>query len=251
MEAIKFMQATNSARGIQAMISLARCELPVRPDQLDVDPWAFNCLNGTVDLRTGDIRPHRREDLLTKLCPVEYDRDADCPIWRSVVNRIMAGNEQLIAFLQRMAGYSLCGVVREHVLLFCYGTGSNGKSLFLGTILDCLGTDYAMKAPPDLLMAKRSESHPTERADLAGKRFVACIEAEDGHRLAEGMVKELTGGDRVTSSPDARGFLGICAIPHHLVSGEPKAGHSRCRSWYLAPGEAGSIRGHYPRRRAG
>jgi putative DNA primase/helicase len=92
---------------------------------------------------------------------------------------------------------SLTGVVQDHVLLFCYGTGANGKSTLINTVQEMMGSDYAMKAPPDLLMVKSAEGHPTERADLAGKRFVACVEAGEGRRLAESLVKELTGGDRV------------------------------------------------------
>jgi putative DNA primase/helicase len=86
--------------------------------------------------------------------------------------------------------------VREHVLFFLYGTGGNGKSVFLNTVESCFGPDYGMKAPRGLLMAKK-ETHPTELADLAGKRFISCIEAEDGHRLAESLVKEMTGGDGI------------------------------------------------------
>jgi putative DNA primase/helicase len=87
--------------------------------------------------------------------------------------------------------------VTEHALFFLYGTGANGKSTFLNTIQEMLGADYAMKAPSDLLLQKNSEGHPTQFADLAGKRFVSCIEASEGKRLAEAMVKELTGSDPV------------------------------------------------------
>ena len=98
--------------------------------------------------------------------------------------------------MQRLAGYSLTGS-RDHVLPFLYGVGANGKSTLLNTLLAMLGSDYAMKAAPDLLLAKHGEVHPTERADLFGKRFVAAVETEDGRRLAESLTKELTGGDRV------------------------------------------------------
>jgi len=196
---MKFATATGTARGIEAMHKLARSEpgIPISPDVLDTDPWLLNCQNGTLDLRTGELRPHRREDYLTKLCPVVFDPKADCPQWLDFLREIMAGDDELHRFLRRAVGMSLTGVVRDHALLVCFGTGANGKSTFLGAIQELMGIDYAIKAPPDLLLVKKLEGHPTERADLAGKRFVACIEAGEGRRLAESLVKELTGGDPV------------------------------------------------------
>jgi len=192
--------ALDSARAarIRAMIELARAEegIPIWPAAFDTDPWVLNCLNGTLDLRTGDLRPHKREDYLTKLCPVAYDPGAGCPVWLSFLERIVP-DANLRSFLRRAVGMSLTGDVREHVLFFLYGTGSNGKSTFLNQVHKVLGDDYAMKAPPELLMVKKGESHPTERADLAGKRFVACVEAGEGRRLAEALAKELTGSDPI------------------------------------------------------
>jgi putative DNA primase/helicase len=128
--------------------------------------------------------------------PVAFDPAADCKLWIEFLNVVLP-DADLRAFVRRLVGYSLTGSTREHILPFLYGTGANGKSVFLNTIAALLGTDYGIKAPADLLLAKRNESHPTELADLHGKRFVACIEAEDGRRLAESLVKELTGGDRI------------------------------------------------------
>jgi putative DNA primase/helicase len=128
---------------------------------------------------------------------VEFQPAATCPIWLAFLERIMAGNPDLLAFLQRAVGFTLTGSVREHVLLFCYGGGANGKSTFLNTLIALLGGEYSMKAPPDLLMARGGEAHPTERADLFGRRCVVCNEADDGRRLAESLVKELTGGDSI------------------------------------------------------
>jgi putative DNA primase/helicase len=93
------------------MIASARSEpgIPILPDALDQDPWSFNALNGTVDLQTGELRPHRREDLITKLAPVQYDPDADCPTWWEFLKRIFDGNFTLIEFLQKATGYALTG----------------------------------------------------------------------------------------------------------------------------------------------
>ncbi len=196
---VRFVKATGTARGVENMLKLARSEIGIAigAEDLDADPWILNCANGTLDLQTGNLRPHCREELLTKLSPVEFDPAAACPAWLRFLEEITKGQTELQDFLRRAAGLSLTGDVREHVLLVCYGKGANGKSTFLNTLQTLLGNDYSMKAPPDLLMVKRGEVHPTERADLAGKRFVVCIETEEGRRLAEALVKELTGGDRI------------------------------------------------------
>lgn len=195
---ITFARASNSANGIRHALELARSEpgVPVRPEALDSDPWLLCVENGVLDLRTGKLRPHDQADYITKLAPVVYDPDADCPTWHAFLKTIFAGDRELIAFIRRAVGFSLTGCVNDHALFFCYGTGANGKSTFLNAIIDLLGGDYAIKAASDLLLSKKG-AHPTEVADLFGKRFVACVEADSGRRMAESLVKELTGGDRV------------------------------------------------------
>ena len=167
------------------MASLATSEpgIPVLPNQLDSDPWLLNVLNGVIDLRTGELLPHDPDRMITKLANVEYDAHARCPRWLDFLDRIMDGNETLIQYLKRGLGYSLTGVIREHVLFVCHGIGRNGKSTFLDIILELLG-EYGHKAPPDLLMVKRGESHPTERALLAGVRFVPAVETEINFNVA-------------------------------------------------------------------
>jgi putative DNA primase/helicase len=189
---------SEGAKPVRAMIDLARSlhPIPILPSEMDVDPWLLNVENGTIDLRTGLLRDHRREDLLTKLAPVVYDPAAECPRWMAFLRWAMAEDKELVAYLQRIVGYGLTGDVSEQILLFFYGVGGNGKSTFLVTLLKMLG-DYAMQAVSDLLMAKKNESHPTERADLFGKRFVATIETEQGKAIAEALMKQLTGGDPI------------------------------------------------------
>jgi P4 family phage/plasmid primase-like protien len=183
---------------LKAMIECAQSEagIPVQPEDFDTHPWLLNCANGTLDLRTGELRPHDRADLLTFALPVAYDATALCPTWDAFLHRIMGGNQNLIAFLKRAVGYALTGVIREHILFILWGVGRNGKSTFLNTLRTLLGP-YAMKAPSELLMASNNDRHPTERADLCGKRFVSAIETEQGRRLAEVFVKEATGGDPI------------------------------------------------------
>jgi putative DNA primase/helicase len=144
----------------------------------------------------GRARSARREDLITQLAPVTYDPDAPCPTWEAFLTRIMAGNTALMTFLQRAVGYALTGDVREQVMLLLWGTGRNGKSTLINALLALLGP-YAMKAAPDLLIATKNDRHPTERADLSGKRLVAAIESGEGQRFDEVFVKEATGGDPI------------------------------------------------------
>jgi putative DNA primase/helicase len=189
---------SQGAARLEAMIKLAKSEMPIpaRPEDFDKDPWLLNCDNGTIDQRTGTPRPHRREDLITKLCPVEYNPDAQCPTWLAALSRWMDGKQHMVDFLQRLAGYSITGDVSEQILPFLFGDGSNGKSTYMGNQLAMLGKDYATQAAPELLTAGR-EGHPTELADLRGMRLVASIEVDDGKRMAEGLVKQLTGGDKL------------------------------------------------------
>jgi len=187
----RHIQNSLSNAKLKAMVEQAQSMpgIPVQPIQLDSDPWLLNCLNGTLDLRVDILRPHQRDDLLTRCLAVAYDPLAQCPVWLKFLNDIMGGNENLINFLQRAIGSSLTGVIREHALFILYGTGRDGKSTFLNTIMAMLGA-YAMKAPTELLMANKYDRHPTEKADLHGKRLVAAIEAEQGRKLSEVLVKE-------------------------------------------------------------
>jgi P4 family phage/plasmid primase-like protien len=179
---------------IRAMLELAKSEVPVSPDELDPAPWLLNAPNGTINLRTGELREHRREDLLTKMAGANYDRTAAAPSWAATLARALPSQE-LRRFFKKLAGYAFSGDVSEHILAVLYGTGANGKSTILNALLAAAG-DYGMQAAPDLLVAKKG-SHPTEVADLFGMRLVASIEVEDGRRLAESLVKQLTGGDKV------------------------------------------------------
>ena len=179
---------------IKAMLELSKSEVPISPAELDAEPWLLNAPNGTIDLRTGELREHRREDLLTKMAGANYDPDAEAPAWSATLERVLPSAE-LRGFFKKLAGYAFSGDVSEHILAVLYGTGANGKSTILNALL-AAGGDYGMQAAPDLLVAKKG-SHPTEVADLFGMRLVASIEVEDGRRLAESLVKQLTGGDKV------------------------------------------------------
>lgn len=195
---LKWAKTSENRTRIEAMIALARSEpgIPVQPEQLDTDPWALNVLNGTINLKTGQLLPHQREHLLTRLIPVAYNPDAGCPRFLAFLDWAMQGNQSLVDYLKRAIGYALNGLVREHVLFIFYGTGRNGKSTFLDFFIRLLG-DYAIKATTELFIERRSDSHPTQIMDLFGKRLAAAIETEEGRRLSGVFVKEATGGDPI------------------------------------------------------
>jgi putative DNA primase/helicase len=182
------------------MIALAKSEpgIPVTPQQLDADPWVLNLSNGTLDLHTGQLREHRREDLLTKLAPIAYDPEAQCPLWEAFLTRIFAGDGELIRFVQKALGYSLTGATQEQCFFILYGTGANGKTTLLQTV-SALLKDYARQTATETLLVQRGDGPRNDLARLQGARFVYASEAEGGRRLAEALVKQLTGGDTLTA----------------------------------------------------
>jgi putative DNA primase/helicase len=165
-------------------------------DEWDADPWLLNTPGGVVDLKTGRTRANDRADRMTKITTATPR--GECPQWRSFLNDVTGGDQKLQDYLQRMVGYALTGSTREHALFFLYGTGANGKSVFVNTLADILG-DYATNAPMDTFMETRTDRHPTDMAGLRGARFVAAIETEQGRRWAESKVKNLTGGDKIAA----------------------------------------------------
>lgn len=191
--------ASESKSAINSMVILARSEpsIPVRQSELDASPWLLNCLNGVVDLTTGELRPHRREDLLTKLAPVKYDAAARSELWEKTLHDATGGDRDLLNFLQIAAGYSITGTTDEEVLFFVHGPAASGKSTFLEALKATLG-DYAKTADFESFVQRREAGAVrNDIAELAGRRFVVSIEVDQGKKLAEGLVKMLTGGDTV------------------------------------------------------
>lgn len=176
------------------MLKLARSEpgIAVTAGECDANPWLLNVQNGTLDLRAGKLRPHCQGDMLTKLAPVRYDPDCPTPLWDAFLSRIMDGNAEMTAYLSRIAGLCLTGAITQQELFIFWGGGANGKNVFLDTIMGLLG-DYAGAAPDSLLVVRTHDEHPTEIADLLGKRLVVASELEEGARLRVALVKRLTG----------------------------------------------------------
>jgi putative DNA primase/helicase len=191
---------SEQAPRIAAMLSLARSEpgIPVKPDDLDRDLWLLNCANGTLDLRTGTLQPHRRDDRITRCLRVNFDQGAECPRWQAFLHRILDGNADLIGFVQRAVGYTLTGSTAERCLFILHGGGQNGKTVFLEGLRLLLG-DYVARTPTQTLLAKRGDSIPNDLARLRGVRLVTASETGDGNRLDEALVKDITGGDRVVA----------------------------------------------------
>jgi putative DNA primase/helicase len=219
---VAWAQRSESRKAIEDMIDLCRSEpgITVREDEWDANPFLLNCTNGTVDLRTGELLPHRPEDMITKMARGAYDPadlerfEEACPIWRAFLRRVVPDKEVRV-YIQQLVGYSATGDVSEQILLFLYGEGSNGKSTFLGTLQEALG-DYARQAAPELLVAKdRTGSVSNDIADLRGARFVATVEVDDGKRLAEGLVKQITGGDKIKARLLYRDFFEFA--PTHKI----------------------------------
>ena len=176
--------------------------LAVTSAEWDRDPWLLGTPGGTVDLRTGALRPAQADDRITKVAAVapesDFDPALDCSQWLTFLAEVTSNDDGLIRFLQQWCGYCLTGDTREHALLFIYGPGGNGKSVFLNTLTGILG-DYCCTAAPDTFTASKAERHPTDLAMLRGARLVCASETEEGRAWAEVRIKELTGGDRITA----------------------------------------------------
>jgi len=196
----KFALTCESNRKIKDMISLAQSEpeIPISTEELDIDPFLLNVNNATLNLKTGAILPHRKDDFITKLSPVDFDLKAECPHWNAFLKEIMQGNQELITYLQRLLGYCLTGDTSEQILPIFYGRGANGKSTLLETIKYILG-DYAYQIDPSSLMLKRFETIRNDLARLQGIRFCPSIEVDKGRHLAESLAKQITGGEAVVA----------------------------------------------------
>ena len=168
----------------------------IEVSDLDADPMQLNVLNGTINLQTGQLEPHDPTHLITKIAPVKYDPEATCPKWLEFQRAVCAGDEDLVHYKQRSFGYALTGRTDEDALFVLWGHGSNGKSTETGTIAEIMG-DYATTAQFETFAVKKSEGVRNDLADLVGARFVTASEGESGQRLAEGLVKQLTGGDKI------------------------------------------------------
>ena len=180
----------------------SRPGIAVSADALDADPWALNVLNGTIDLRTGKLRPHNRSDLITKLAPVEYRPGLRDARWERFLDSSTRSDVALIDFMQVAAGYTLTGDTSEEKLFIIYGAENSGKTTFQESMRAVLG-EYARTIQTDLLTktkdARGGGAASPELAALAGARLAVGSEMEQGRDMAEALAKNLTGGEQITA----------------------------------------------------
>ena len=210
-----------SAGKVAAIERLARSDRrhATTTDIWDKDSWLLNTPVGIVDLRTGVVSPNDPAQYMTKITAVAPG--GECPLWRRFLVEITGGNKELEKFLQRTAGYCLTGSTREHALFFLYGTGGNGKGVFLNTISAILG-DYAVVAPMETFTATQGDRHPTDLAMLRSARLVTSQETERGRRWAEGKIKALTGGDSITARFMRKDFFTFMPAFKLVIAGNHK-----------------------------
>jgi len=196
-----FAKQLRRRRVLENMVGAAAWQKEVAigdPTVFDADPWLFNVANGTIDLRTGDLLEHDRANLLTKIVPIKYDPNARCPRWLQFLDEVFAGDAETVAFVRRVIGYTLTGSNREQAMFVCYGVGHNGKSTLFGIVRNILG-DYGDETSSSTFMDRQSGGMTNDLAKLHGARFVSAIETGERSNLAEGLVKAVTGGDRISA----------------------------------------------------
>jgi putative DNA primase/helicase len=192
-----FAAVSQNTTRIRAMLTEAKPYLAVGMEELDRNPWLVNCQNGTLDLRTGKLKDHDPADRITKIVPVEYHPEASCPRFLRFLKETLV-DDGVIKFVKRYSGYTLTGITRERLLAILYGFGKNGKTTLVELLQDVMG-DYATNTDTETLLMKRYQGVSNDVAALKGARFVSAAEVEQGRRLAESKVKQLTGRDTVTA----------------------------------------------------
>lgn len=202
----KFAHKSLSYTGICRSISLAESRATVMPREFDTDPWALNCLNGTIDLRTSVLRDHDREDLITKLVHYNYDKESKCELWLKFLWSAMGDSEEateeqvmralrLVEYIQRALGYSITGSTIEKAVFIPLGEfGNNGKSTMLDTVRKIIREYSALLQVDTLMVRQESNNTQADLADLRGARFVQTSETEESQSLSQGKLKMLTAG---------------------------------------------------------
>lgn len=195
----KHIKATRSSKGKTNMLKETEHLTSVKPSQFDSDIDLFNVQNGYLDLKTSTLMEHDKSKYFTKISNVEFTDKIGCSLWLEFLDQIFDGDKALIDYMQRAVGYSLSGSTQEQMMFILYGNGRNGKSVFLDIITEMFGS-YATNIQPQTIMVKQQSSGAnSDIARLAGARLVTTTEPNEGVRLDEGLVKQLTGGDKVTA----------------------------------------------------
>jgi putative DNA primase/helicase len=190
------IKKVRSSKTVAAVIQIARADrrLASTIDQWDSNPLELNTPGGVIDLRTGEARPHKPEDYMTKTTAV--GPGGKCPMWMKFLETLTCEDKDIESYLKRVCGYCLTGDTSEEALFFLFGTGGNGKGVFLHTIAGIMH-EYHRTAPMEVFIASSMERHPTELAMLHGARLVTATETEEGKRWDEPRIKALTGRDPI------------------------------------------------------
>ncbi|HSH52083.1 MAG TPA: phage/plasmid primase, P4 family [Bacteroidales bacterium] len=195
----KHIKYSRGSNGKTNMLKESQHLLPINPESFDRDKHLLNVQNGYLDLRSGHLHDHDKDKFFTKIASIEYTDKIDYPLWLDFLNQIFDGNQDLINYMQRAIGYSLSGSTEEQMMFILHGNGRNGKSVFLDIITEMLG-NYTTNIQPQSIMVKQQTNNASpDIAKLAGARLVTTTEPNDGMRFDEGLIKQLTGGDRVTA----------------------------------------------------
>ena len=200
---------SEKASRVAAMIALAQSEenVPVLPAQLDADPWRLNVENGTVDLRTGNLGPHRRLDLITRLAPVTYDREAHSELWDTFLSKATGGDAELARYLQRAVGYALQGTATERAFFFLIGPPGTAKSTFIDAVSAALGDYHTAAAFDTWLVQTNTGGNRGDLVRLASARLVTSVEVRKGAKFDEAIIKAITGGDEITAAAKYEGEI--------------------------------------------
>jgi P4 family phage/plasmid primase-like protien len=211
-----------AARAVAAVVSLARADRrhATTIDQWDADPWVLNHEGGTRDLVNGFDAAHHPGFYITRIAASAVDLNMPIPLWNEFLETV-APDPDLRAYLQRVCGYCLTGLTTEHAMFFFYGTGNNGKGVFLNTLRG-IWNDYAVVAPGEMFMESQTERHPTELARLLGVRLVIAQEIERNQRWAESKIKALTGGDPIAARFMRQDFFEYNPLFKLMVAGNNK-----------------------------
>jgi P4 family phage/plasmid primase-like protien len=212
-----------SEKTIRAVERIASSDpvIAARVGDWDSEPFLLNTPGGVVDLDTGEVSPHRQSLMLTQLTTASPG--SDCPRWRAFLGEIAGGDLLLADYLGRLCGYCLSASNQEQVFAFLYGSGANGKSVFLQTVASVLGS-YAATAPMGAFMSSQNDAHPTDLAGLVGKRLVTVSETEPGRLWAETRIKTITGGDPVRARFMHRDFFEFTPTFKLVVAGNHRPG---------------------------
>lgn len=220
---MRHARRSQSKSAIEAAIWLARSEpgIPARLTEFDSDGWLLNVQNGTINLRTGELQPHCRDNLISNVIEIPFEKGSDYELWDAFLWRVTDRNEDLYAYLRRFVGYLLVGDTSDQSLHFLYGLGANGKTVFCEVLQRLLG-EYAITVSPDLIMLRRHASIPNDVARLRGTRAALMNETSQGSRFDEAKLKDLTGGDTLTARFLHQEFFDFRPTHRILIRGNHK-----------------------------